>query len=56
MRTPYHTASLAQGDMRPVHARMRAAAGDRNVWIVKLTGVQQFGHGFAELAPKGQRA
>jgi dihydrofolate reductase len=24
----------ASGDVRPVHAQMRAAAGDRNVWIV----------------------
>ncbi len=83
---------LVRGDVRPVHAQMRAAAGDRNVWIVgggglvgqfhdagllddiivqvgsvtlgagkpllprritspslKLTGVQQFGPGFAEL-------
>lgn len=25
---------FAQGDVRPVHDEMRAAAGDRNVWIV----------------------
>lgn len=25
---------FAQGDVRPVHARMRAAAGDRNIWLV----------------------
>lgn len=25
---------FVRGDVRPVHAQMRAAAGDRNVWIV----------------------
>ena len=25
---------FVQGDVRPVHARMREAAGDRNVWLV----------------------
>lgn len=25
---------FVQGDVRPVHAQMRAAAGDRNLWIV----------------------
>jgi dihydrofolate reductase len=25
---------LAHGDVRPVHDRLRAAAGDRNVWVV----------------------
>jgi dihydrofolate reductase len=25
---------FARGDVRPVHARMRAAAGERNVWLV----------------------
>src|SRR5206468_1259053 len=26
--------TFASGDVRPVHAAMRAAAGDRNVWVV----------------------
>jgi dihydrofolate reductase len=26
--------NFVQGDVRPVHAAMRAAAGDRNLWIV----------------------
>lgn len=26
--------SFVRGDVRPVHAAMRAAAGDRNIWIV----------------------
>lgn len=26
--------SFVQGDVRPVHSAMRAAAGDRNIWIV----------------------
>ncbi len=26
--------SFVQGDVRPVHAAMRAAAGDKNIWIV----------------------
>ncbi|MFZ4285664.1 dihydrofolate reductase family protein [Variovorax sp. HJSM1_2] len=25
---------FAQGDVRPIHADMRAAAGDKNIWIV----------------------
>lgn len=25
---------FVQGDVRPVHAQMRAAAGDKNIWIV----------------------
>lgn len=25
---------FAQGDVRPIHSAMRAAAGDRNIWIV----------------------
>lgn len=25
---------FAQGDVRPIHAAMRAAAGDRNIWVV----------------------
>ena len=26
--------SFVQGDVRPVHAAMRAAAGDKNIWVV----------------------
>lgn len=26
--------TFARGDVRPVHAAMRAAAGDKNIWIV----------------------
>ena len=26
--------SIVRGDVRPVHARMRAAAGSKNIWIV----------------------
>lgn len=90
---------FVQGDVRPVHQEMRAAAGDRNLWIVgggelvgqfhdaglldeiivqvgsvtlgagkpllprritspslQLTGVQQFGPGFAELRYQVPRA
>lgn len=31
---PEGSVSFVRGDVRPVHAAMRAAAGDRNIWIV----------------------
>lgn len=31
---PGAAVSFARGDVRPVHAAMRAAAGDKNIWIV----------------------
>ncbi|PTX94375.1 dihydrofolate reductase family protein [Opitutus sp. ER46] len=31
---PDATLHFVQGDVRPVHAAMRAAAGDKNLWIV----------------------
>lgn len=35
MKTQYYTAtSLVNGDVRPIHAEMRAAAGAKNIWIV----------------------
>jgi len=33
-RIPGANLHFVQGDVRPVHAAMRAAAGDKNVWIV----------------------
>jgi dihydrofolate reductase len=38
---------FARGDVRPVHDEMRAAAGDRNVWIV---GGGDLAARFAELS------
>lgn len=31
---PGASLTFARGDVRPVHAAMRAAAGDKNIWIV----------------------
>lgn len=31
---PGATVSFVRGDVRPVHAAMRAAAGDKNIWVV----------------------
>jgi dihydrofolate reductase len=31
---PGATIRFVRGDVRPVHAEMRAAAGDRNIWLV----------------------
>lgn len=33
-KIPGAAISYVQGDVRPVHAAMRAAAGDKNIWIV----------------------